>query len=138
MPLAEVEGDLFAVEPWCWVLSGARHCRPVPFTGQVSLFSVPNQLLEPPGLCRNAHSASNGRKSQREAAGHGRRRLMRSKTYTAGQSGPAATHRRASMRSSRCRQLMQAVRPAGGIENTVPFCFLCGGSVAASGSLAGS
>jgi len=30
VPLVEVDGDPFAVGPWCWVLSGARCCRPVP------------------------------------------------------------------------------------------------------------
>ncbi len=61
VPLAEVEGDPFAVGPWCWVLSGARQCRPVPFMGQVSLFSVPDRLVEPPGLCRSAPGGSNRR-----------------------------------------------------------------------------
>jgi len=62
VPLAEVEGDPFAVGPWCWLLSGARRCWPMPYTGKVSLFSVPDQLLEPPGLCGNAPGGSNGRR----------------------------------------------------------------------------
>jgi len=60
VPLAEVDGDPFAVGPWCWVLTGARRCRPVPFTGLVGLFSVPDQLVEAPGLCRNAQGAGQG------------------------------------------------------------------------------
>jgi len=47
VPLAEVEGDPFAIGPWCWLLSGARGIRPVPCKGQVSLFSVPDQLVVP-------------------------------------------------------------------------------------------
>jgi hypothetical protein len=44
VPLAEVEGDPFAVGPWCWLLAGARRIRPVPFKGQISLFNVPDNL----------------------------------------------------------------------------------------------
>jgi ASCH domain len=47
VPLAEVERDLFAVGPWCWLLARARRIRPVPYKGQVSLFDVPDDLLEP-------------------------------------------------------------------------------------------
>jgi hypothetical protein len=45
--LAEVEHDPLAVGPWCWILRRARLIRPVPFRGQVSMFSVPEQLAEP-------------------------------------------------------------------------------------------
>jgi hypothetical protein len=58
VPLAEVERDSFAVGPWCWLLARARPIRPVPFKGQVSFFDVPDQLLEPLRLCRNAPAAS--------------------------------------------------------------------------------
>jgi hypothetical protein len=47
VPVAEVEGDPFAVGPWCWLLARARRVRPVPFRGQVGLFDVPDQLLVP-------------------------------------------------------------------------------------------
>jgi hypothetical protein len=59
VPVAEVEGDLFAAGPWCWLLRGARRVQPVPFKGQVSLFNVPDQVVEPLRLCRNAPVASN-------------------------------------------------------------------------------
>jgi hypothetical protein len=45
VPVAQVEGDPFAVGPWCWLLAGARPIRPVPFKGQVALFRVPHQLV---------------------------------------------------------------------------------------------
>jgi hypothetical protein len=54
VPVAEVAGDPFAVGPWCWLLSGARRFSAVPFKGQVGLFDVPDQLVEPLRLCRNA------------------------------------------------------------------------------------
>jgi hypothetical protein len=59
VPLAEVEGDPFALGPWCWVLSGARQIGPVPFQGQVGLFHVPDQLVVPPRRCRNAPALAN-------------------------------------------------------------------------------
>jgi hypothetical protein len=59
VPVEEVEGDPFAVGPWCWVLSGACRIRPVPFKGQVGLFDVPDQLVGPLPLCRYAPAASN-------------------------------------------------------------------------------
>jgi hypothetical protein len=59
VPLAEVQGDPFAVGPWCWLLARARPIGPVPFKGQVGLFNVPSgvvqdrpassRLLEEPG-----------------------------------------------------------------------------------------
>jgi ASCH domain len=51
VPLADVEGDPFAVGPWCWLLTGARRIRPVPYKGQVSLFDVPEHLLVPVDRC---------------------------------------------------------------------------------------
>jgi hypothetical protein len=54
VPLAEVEGDPFAVGPWCWLLARARRIRPVPFKGQVGLFNVPDQLVVPLRRCRDA------------------------------------------------------------------------------------
>jgi hypothetical protein len=53
VPVAEVEGDPFAVGPWCWLLAGARRIRPVAFKGQVGLFDVPDQLVMPLRHCRN-------------------------------------------------------------------------------------
>jgi hypothetical protein len=53
VPLAAVEGDPFAVGPGCWLLHGARRFGPVPFKGQVGLFNVSDQLVEPLRLCRN-------------------------------------------------------------------------------------
>jgi hypothetical protein len=47
VPLAEVEGDLFASGPWCWILGRAYCIHSVLFTGQVGLFNVPNHLLMP-------------------------------------------------------------------------------------------
>jgi hypothetical protein len=47
VPVAEVEGDPFAVGPWCWVLAGARQVRSIPFKGQVGIFRVPEQFLTP-------------------------------------------------------------------------------------------
>lgn len=44
VPLAEVEGDPFAVGPWCWILSRAQRIWPVPCKGQVSFFGVPDTL----------------------------------------------------------------------------------------------
>jgi hypothetical protein len=38
---AEIEGDPFAVGPWCWLLARARRIRAVAFKGQVSVFDVP-------------------------------------------------------------------------------------------------
>ena len=43
VPVEEVEGDPFAVGPWCWLLARAHPIRPVPFKGQVSLFDIPDQ-----------------------------------------------------------------------------------------------
>jgi ASCH domain-containing protein len=68
MPVAEVEGDPFAVGPWCWLLAGARRIRPVPFKGQVGLFDVPEahigvsdrsrpkavKVKDRPDLCRQS------------------------------------------------------------------------------------
>jgi hypothetical protein len=47
VPVAEVEGDPFAVGPWCWLLAGARRIRPIPFKGQVAMFKVPDRLVMP-------------------------------------------------------------------------------------------
>jgi hypothetical protein len=47
LPLAQVEGDPFAVGPWFLPLARARRIRPVPFKGQVSRFDVPERLLMP-------------------------------------------------------------------------------------------
>jgi ASCH domain len=47
--LAAVERDPFAVGPWCWLLARARRIRSVPYKGQVSLFDVADDLLEPLG-----------------------------------------------------------------------------------------
>jgi hypothetical protein len=58
VPLAEVEGDPFALGPWCWVLRRPR-LQPVPFAGQVSFFDVPNYLLVAPRPCRNAQALTN-------------------------------------------------------------------------------
>jgi hypothetical protein len=52
VPVTEVEGDPFAVGPWCWLLRQARGIRPVPFKGQVALFDVPENLVVPPHRCR--------------------------------------------------------------------------------------
>ena len=49
VPLAEVEGDPFAVGPWCWMLRAPRAIRPVPYRGQVSFFDVPARLVRAPG-----------------------------------------------------------------------------------------
>src|SRR5262249_24999870 len=39
--------DPFAVGPWCWVLSNARaFAKPVPFSGQLSWFEVPDELVD--------------------------------------------------------------------------------------------
>jgi hypothetical protein len=59
VPLAEVEGNPFAVGPWCWLLARARRIRPVPFKGQVGLFLVPDRLVVPPRRCRNAPARAN-------------------------------------------------------------------------------
>jgi hypothetical protein len=53
VPLAEVEGDPFAVGPWCWLLARARRIRPVPFKGQVSLFNIPDGLVVRLHRCRD-------------------------------------------------------------------------------------
>jgi hypothetical protein len=52
VPVAEVEGDPFAIGPWCWLLAQAGRIRPVPFKGQVGLFTVADQLVVPPHHCR--------------------------------------------------------------------------------------
>ncbi len=74
VPVAEVEGDPFAVGPWCWLLRGVRRIRPVPFKGQVGLFTVPDRLMEPLRLCRTAPAASNESRVSRsplDSAGEG-------------------------------------------------------------------
>jgi hypothetical protein len=62
VPVAEVEGQPFAVGPWCWILAHARPIRPVPYRGQVSFFDVPPRLVEPPGRARNRAGAGDGRR----------------------------------------------------------------------------
>jgi hypothetical protein len=59
VPLAEVEGDPFAIGPWCWLLRRARPIRAVPFRGQVGLFGVPDQLVMPQGHRRNTRALRN-------------------------------------------------------------------------------
>jgi hypothetical protein len=59
VPLAEAEGDPFALGPWCWLLARARRIRPVPFKGQVGLFHVPDQVVVPPRRCRTAPALAN-------------------------------------------------------------------------------
>jgi hypothetical protein len=46
VPLGEVEGEPFALGPWCWVLSRPRCLRPIPFSGRVSFFNVPEDLVQ--------------------------------------------------------------------------------------------
>jgi hypothetical protein len=38
VPLGEVEGNPFAVGPWCWIVRNPRPIRPVPWKGQVTFF----------------------------------------------------------------------------------------------------
>jgi len=57
--MAEVADSPFPVGPWCWLLSGAQRIRSVPFTGQVSLFSVSDQLVEPLRLCKHTPPTTN-------------------------------------------------------------------------------
>jgi hypothetical protein len=59
VPLTEVERDPFAVGPWCWLLARARQIRPIPWTGRVSFFDVPYQLVEPLHPRRNAPTLNN-------------------------------------------------------------------------------
>jgi hypothetical protein len=47
VPVAEVEGNPFAIGPWCWLLAKARPIQPIPFKGQVSLFNVADRLVVP-------------------------------------------------------------------------------------------
>jgi hypothetical protein len=56
VPVAEVEGDPFAVGPWCWLLANARRIQPARFRGLVSLFKVPDRLVVPLPRCRNAQT----------------------------------------------------------------------------------
>ena len=53
VPVAEVEGDPFALGPWCWLLARARRIQPVPFQGQVGLFNAPVGVVQ--GLREAAH-----------------------------------------------------------------------------------
>src|SRR5262249_28755770 len=46
VPLAEVEGDPFAMGPWCWLLGQARRIRPIPFQGKVGFFDLPAWLVQ--------------------------------------------------------------------------------------------
>jgi hypothetical protein len=67
VPLTEVEGDPFAVGPWCWLLRRPRRLRPVPFAGQVSFFDVPDRLIEAlPGAVRIDPGASGVGKGPRD------------------------------------------------------------------------
>jgi hypothetical protein len=66
VPLAEVEGDPFALGPWCWLLRRPRRLRPVPFAGQVSFFDVPDHLLVAPCPCRNAQALANEPRLKRD------------------------------------------------------------------------
>jgi hypothetical protein len=59
VPLAMATGDPFAIGPWCWLLARARRIRPVPWKGRVSLFEVPDQVVEPLCPCRNAPEVGN-------------------------------------------------------------------------------
>jgi hypothetical protein len=59
VPLAEAEGDPFALGPCCWLLAQARRIRPVAFKGRVTLFRVPDQLVMPPRRCRKAQAVGN-------------------------------------------------------------------------------
>jgi hypothetical protein len=52
VPLAEVEGDPFALGPWCWILRRPRRIRHVSWKGQVGFFDVPARLLR--ATCRTA------------------------------------------------------------------------------------
>ena len=46
VPVAEVEGDAFAVGPWCWLLAEANALSvPIPYRGRVQLFDVEMALL---------------------------------------------------------------------------------------------
>jgi hypothetical protein len=46
LSLAEVEGESFALGPWCGIFSRPRCLRPVPFSGQVRFFIVPENLVQ--------------------------------------------------------------------------------------------
>jgi hypothetical protein len=59
VPLAEAEGEPFAVGPWCWIVRRPRRIQRVPFKGQVSLFNVPDQLVVPLRRCRNVQTPAN-------------------------------------------------------------------------------
>jgi hypothetical protein len=96
VPVAEVEGDSFAVGPWCWLLARARRIWPVPFKGPVSLFDVPLQYglshlyigrrKGAPGVGKVSVAARRrtllttgtvGSASPKAGAGHARRRFLR-------------------------------------------------------------
>jgi hypothetical protein len=47
IPITEMEPDPFAEGPWCWIVAKPRPVVPVPWTGQVSLFDVPDRLIRP-------------------------------------------------------------------------------------------
>jgi hypothetical protein len=64
--LAEVEGDPFALGPWCWLLAWARRIRPVLFKGQVGLFNLPDQLVLPPRRCRTSPALVNESRLKRD------------------------------------------------------------------------